>query len=693
MTGRHCLSMITRRILMFGLLCLISPNLIAPISIVHGHDNPFLDNDADDIGWPHIRGSHYDGLSAETNLADAWPAAGPPVLWTKELGQGYSSIVVYDERAYTQYQSLAGQYVICMDASSGKTIWQYRYDWPFEATGLYPGPRSTPTIANGRVYFSTPAGAVGCLDLDGDLLWQQDLKTKFDGKGTDFGYSCAPTVVGNRVILPVGGRSASMVALDASDGTIIWKSGDASASYTPAFPIVVNGHRQIIGYLEHDLVAFDFGTGRVLWEKNLSRGYDEHSAWPIYQEPYLWTAAPFQAGSQLYELTGGDTPSASIVRQSPMMSNDVSSCVLVDGHLYGFDLVEAQTKAHRPSRGTFRCIDFLTGKSKWSNGDAKTRRVTDYAENAQQQIIGHANVIAADGKLLLFNDLGDLILAKIDPNEYVELARTPALGGQICWTTPALDRGRVFLRNHSRVVCLYVGRSDWIGKVAAGRLLTVKDIPQGSVRDFSSLLGVEPEYAMDPPTHRWLNNWLATAIVILCVAGLVAALMGLVLKTATRIRWCFWIVAMMLGLFTGTVASRMNDDFVFTWPVTLFASFQIAIYHSAVRTSGDKRPDGLPSKTAVSSRKRWQDRFVGLGFFATCLGYFLLCRRLSLVTQWVFLCGFVGALPFLLVSRRLSRRAGRWNMVVELGLTLLGYLGFHVATTIMLGFKYELSPF
>ena len=115
--------------------------------------NPFLTQGASDNGWSHIRGANFDGHSHEINLADAWPEDGPPVLWVKELGQGYSSIVVQNDRAYTQYQSLAGQFVICMDAFNGDTIWRYRYDWPFEATGLYPGPRSTPTIYDHKVYF------------------------------------------------------------------------------------------------------------------------------------------------------------------------------------------------------------------------------------------------------------------------------------------------------------------------------------------------------------------------------------------------------------------------------------------------------------------------------------------------------------------------------------------------------------
>lgn len=61
--------------------------------------------------------------------------------------------------------------------------------------GLYPGPRATPTLAEGRVYFAAPDGAVSCLSEAGAAVWSVNLKEKFDGRGTDFRYACSPTVV------------------------------------------------------------------------------------------------------------------------------------------------------------------------------------------------------------------------------------------------------------------------------------------------------------------------------------------------------------------------------------------------------------------------------------------------------------------------------------------------------------------
>lgn len=644
-------------------------------------ENPFLPDDVTDSGWAHIRGRNFSGHSPETQLADHWPAEGPPVLWVKDLGQGYSSIVVQEDRAYTQYQTLAGQFVICMNATSGKTIWEYRYDWPFEASGLYPGPRSTPTIATDHVFFATPDGSVGCLTKTGKLVWQQDLKNDLNGKGTDFGYACAPTVVSGKVIMPVGGHGAAMVALNAKDGKILWRAGDSSASYTPALPISVDGHQQVVGYFEHDLAAFDLETGRLLWREELSKGYDEHSAWPIYRDPHLWTSAPFQSGSQLLRLSAGDNASFGRVWQSTQMSNDVSSAVLIDEHLYGFDLAEAQSKAHRPSRGVFRCIDFLSGEPTWANGDSKTRPSTDYDANASAQTIGHANVITADGKLILFNDLGDLILARADPTQYVELARCPLLKGEICWTTPALDRGRIFVRNHQRAICVYIGNPDLIDRVAPQDRMTISDVPQSDVVDLSSVLGVEPEYAMDPPTYRWLDRWLMAALAILGSAGVLAAVYGFFVRKPNRIRWVFWTAAMLLGLVVGTPVSLMTRDFVFTWPVVIFAALHIAIYQCTLR-----RQPGV-------SKTQWQDRVVAVAFLAVCVAYFLICRRLSLVTEWTFLCGFAGAAPVLLMARFCKNRKHRWSLIGEFVLTLIAYAAFHVSTVLLLEWKYDLQTF
>src|SRR6185437_13431878 len=112
---------------------------------------------------------------------------------------------------------------------------------------------------------------------------------KFKGRGVTFGYACSPVVEDGMVVIPVGGESASVVALDAGTGATRWASGSAPASYSSVLPIRFHGRRQVVALLQNSLAGFDLQTGRQLWEQSYARGYDEHASAVLYEEPYLRT--------------------------------------------------------------------------------------------------------------------------------------------------------------------------------------------------------------------------------------------------------------------------------------------------------------------------------------------------------------------------------------------------------------------
>lgn len=625
----------------------------------------------DEGGWPFIRGANFDGHATNEELVDAWPAAGPPVLWTRELGQGYSSFAAWDDRVATQMQSLAGQFVVCLEADTGKTIWEHRYDWPHEPAGVYPGPRATPTYTNGQLYFAAPNGLIGCLRAeDGREIWSFNVKEAFGGDGTDFGYSCAPTVVDDLVLLPVGGANAAMVALDAADGSVRWRTGNDAASYTPAYPISFQGRRCVIGYLQNTLALYDLKSGEEIWRHELSAGYDEHSAWPIYSEPHLWISSPFRAGSELLEFTGDSSRPVRTVWKSQLLSNDIFSSVLVDGALYGFDLEEAQSKTHRPSRGRFRCLDFLTGQQYWATGDSKLRRSTDARETDVGKRVGHATVIVADGKLIMLNDTGELILARATTERYAELARISVLGGEICWTQPTLHRGRLFVRNHSRAACVYLGDPSALETPLRESAITAEQIPQSEYFDVAAvIMGVEPEYAFDLPSAKWLRDWFLISLIgILGVSAAVTVLTRAALGRRLGLsgsRWLFWSVAFLLGCLGTTFISQWRDDFVFTWPVAIFVAFQAAV--TELRLTNRSMPRTYSS---------WRSVLAAALFIVASLVYFLLCRRLSLVFEWAFLCGFPAALPFAMLGV-FCFRGRTWRPAWEVLMTAMAFVAFY----------------
>src|SRR5207244_3426828 len=129
---------------------------------------------------------------------------------------------------------------------------------------------------------------------------------------------------------------------------------------------------------------------------------------------------------------------------------------------------------------------FTTGKVRW-----------------QTDKVGQATVLAADGKLILLNDTGTLILARADAAAYTELARSRVLHGGICWTPPALCRGRLFVRNQSRAACVFVGPADSLDPDRA----TVTPSQPWLELDRTWLLGREPDYPHDAPTVAEVTRW------------------------------------------------------------------------------------------------------------------------------------------------------------------------------------------
>ena len=605
------------------------------------------------------------------------------MLWTVELGRGYSGFTAVEGRVYTQTQSLTTQSVLCLDGDTGARIWQHDYAWPYEAAGMYPGPRATPTFSAAKVYFAGPDALVGCLRAsDGELLWSVDANRKFGGRGTDFGYACSPLVEQGKVILPVGGKDAAVVALDARDGSTVWASGDEPASYASAIPITFAGRRCVVAFLQNALIIFDLQTGRLLWRERYSRGYDEHAAAPLYDEPYLMVSCPFQYGADCYRLAAAEAESAgsdagesdapaiaaTLVWSTRELSNDTASSVLVDGHVYGFDIRDPQARANRPSRGTFKCLDLVTGEVLWS-----TDRV------------GHATVIVADGKLILLNDKGELLMARASPGGYEELARTDVFGGEICWTAPALHRGRLYLRSPTKAACVYVGKPQDLGQEGLDRARPTSEISKPRRLDLAKLMGGERRYAMDPADFRELSLWYGFSL--LGVLGIAVVTAGVV-DRSVRLKWphatrrtfwaVFWCVAFLLGAAGTPLYNRLSGQFIFTWPVCLFVAHQLVLT-AIVAQKGQVQfvlsgPKGASHELDLSPFRRWVPLLAVLFFLGVCLSYFLVCRRLSLAIEWIFLLGFLPSWPIAVPAAYGFQRQGRpWRNLLWTALSFSTY--------------------
>ena len=140
--------------------CLV---LIAGFGVLAGCEaSPVVDGE-----WTRFGGVRQDFIAEAEGLASEWPEGGPPQLWSRELGDGYSSILVDESRLYTMYRTGGREAVICMQARNGRTIWEHRYDeTPYDGhiSRFGEGPRATPLISGDRIYAIGVAGMMHCLD-------------------------------------------------------------------------------------------------------------------------------------------------------------------------------------------------------------------------------------------------------------------------------------------------------------------------------------------------------------------------------------------------------------------------------------------------------------------------------------------------------------------------------------------------
>lgn len=606
--------------------------------------------DVAELDWPGPRGIGQQAHGDATPLVDAWREEGPAVSWTADLGQGYSSCAIGQGRVFTQYQDLFGQYLVCFDLESGKQFWRKRYALPYDPAGLYPGPRSTPTLWRDAVYCVDPDGRLACYAAaTGKLRWSLSLQEKFGLQGAEFGYAASPIIDEDRIYLPCGGSGASVVAIDPRSGETLWAAGDEAASYASILPIELGGRRVLVAFLRNAVVFHAASSGAILGKFDLSHGYDEHSTSPIYRDSRLLLAFPFRGGATQHRLALTETPEGKAKIDvtttwfNATFSNDTASSVLAGETLYGFDIRDPQAKSHRPSRGEYRALDWETGKELWSTKEA-----------------GHATTIVADNKLLLFSDQGELILARATRASYQELARTRVFEDEICWTAPALAKGRILLRSPSRLVCIDLRREPPKAAREPARMAEVRRSANWVSSELGWLLGGEREFLFDRPSEREHVRWfLASLACVFLPAMLLSAASSWVCRV-DRDQVSLWrargvcILAIVLGIVATPALNRAMNEYFFTWPASLFALFQLAV----LETSSD---EAKPSRVRAFA---WLGGLVIAG-----AGYYFLCLRLGLAHEPMFLTGFIAAaIPAWLAARavhgnRSAMLASGWVLI------------------------------
>ena len=377
--------------------------------------------------WPQFLGPNRDGSSPEP--APAW-GTGPTRVWTQPVGDAHSSPVVAGGVVYAFFKPAGrdADALAAFDAATGDKKWERSYPRAAFTPPFGVGPRSTPAVSNGKVFTLGNTGVLACWNAaNGDIHWSVDTLKEFETKNLFFGVSTSPLVVGDKVVVMVGGKNAGVVAFEAATGKVAWRATDDPASYSSPTLIGTGAAAQIVVLTGTNLRGLST-DGKELWAVPFKDLLNESSTTPVIAGDVV-VASSVTAGSIGVKLgTADGKPTATQIWKNDELTCYFSTPVVVGPHAYMVTGVGSLTR--RPT-SVLRCVEVATGKVLWTQPN-----VGKY----------HAALLKTAGDdLFLFDDAGKVTRFRPDPAGF-KPGETATVSGPT-WSHPALAGGRLYVRD------------------------------------------------------------------------------------------------------------------------------------------------------------------------------------------------------------------------------------------------------
>ena len=420
--------------------------------------------------WPSFLGPNRDGRSAETGILTDWKAGGPPLVWQREVGEGYATPVVAGGRLFHADRAGDQARLTAIDASTGAALWQVETPVVYEDYyGYSNGPRASPVVDRDRVYTHGVDGRLQCRRTeDGALVWEVDTQRDFGFVQNFFGVASAPLVEGELLIVPVGGsppgsppihsgrvtgNASALVAFDRATGKVRWRASDELASYASPVVRVVRGRRVGFHFARGGLVAFDPATGaeRFFYPWRATRLESVNGATPVVAGDEVLITESYGPGAALLRVTdegggfeGGATgrakPGYDVVWKDgprPRLAAHWSTPIVHEGFVYA-------SSGEKSGSAELVCLEWKTGAVRWS-----------------QPGLYRSTLLYVDRHLVVLTEYGQLLLVRATSERFEAVATSDLRGADgrplvrhPAWGAPVLANGLLYLKGEGTLVAL-----------------------------------------------------------------------------------------------------------------------------------------------------------------------------------------------------------------------------------------------
>ena len=399
--------------------------------------------------WPGYRGLNRDGLvrTSPELLAD-WRETPPKLIWKQPIGGGYGAFAVAFGRLYSLEQRRDRETVVCYVASSGQELWATGWDARFKDSKGGPGPRSTPTVFDGRVYAFGATGHLECLDAEtGKEVWS--VECLGDGENMQWGLCSSPLIVdgpdGKKLVVVQPGAQGGakregqeVMAFEAASGNKVWQSGSLPAGYASPFEATIAGVRQLLIFDSVGLAGLDPESGKEFWRVPWKTDFQVNSSQPIVlTDDTIFVASGYGKGGGTFTISRGADGKFKATQDKltdrSSMRCKFSSPLAIGDSIYGLN------------DGIMECISTDDLETLW-----KDKRRAGVGE-----AYGHGQMLGfPDAKrIVVQTEDGELVWLAADPGLLKELGRIQALDGPKSWNSPAFSDGFLYARNASQMAC------------------------------------------------------------------------------------------------------------------------------------------------------------------------------------------------------------------------------------------------